>query len=98
MMEYSWPGNVRELENVIERAIITSENTSLNIEALPSDEKSIEDNLPLEELERNHLIKTLEKTYWKISGPGGAAEILKMNPETLRSKMRKLSIKRNNSK
>ena len=98
MMEYSWPGNVRELENVIERAIITSENTSLNIEALPSDEKFINDDLPLEELERNHIIKTLEKTYWKISGPGGAAEILKMNPETLRSKMRKLNIKRNNSK
>jgi PAS domain S-box-containing protein len=98
MMEYSWPGNVRELENVIERAIITSENTSLNIEALPSDEKSIDDNLPLEELERNHIIKTLEKTYWKISGPGGAAEILKMNPETLRSKMRKLDIKRKNGR
>jgi len=98
MMEYSWPGNVRELENVIERAIITSETNSLIIETLPTDKKSIDDNLPLEELERNHIIKTLEKTYWKISGPGGAAEILKMNPETLRSKMRKLSIKRNNSK
>jgi DNA-binding NtrC family response regulator len=98
MMDYSWPGNVRELENVIERAIITSETNSLNIETLPSDEKSIDDNLPLEELEKNHIIKTLEKTYWKISGPGGAAEILKMNPETLRSKMRKLKIKRYNSK
>jgi len=98
MMEYSWPGNVRELENVIERAIITSETNSLNIETLPTDKKSIDDNLPLEELERNHIIKTLEKTYWKISGPGGAAEILKMNPETLRSKMRKLSIKRSKGK
>jgi formate hydrogenlyase transcriptional activator len=96
MMEYSWPGNVRELENVIERAIITSETNSLNIETLSTNEKSIDDNLPLEEMERNHIIKTLEKSYWKISGPGGAAEILKMNPETLRSKMRKLSIKRNN--
>jgi len=98
MMEYSWPGNVRELENVIERAMITSVNNSLNIETFPSDEKSIADDLPLEELERNHIIKTLEKTYWKISGPGGAAEILKMNPETLRSKMRKLNIKRNNGR
>ena len=98
MMDYSWPGNVRELENVIERAIITSETNSLNIETLFTDEKSIDDNLPLEELERNHIIKTLEKTYWKISGPKGAAEILKMNPETLRSKMRKLNIKRNKIK
>jgi len=98
MMQYSWPGNVRELENVIERAIITSENNFLDIEIFHTDEKSIADDLPLEEMERNHIIKTLEKTYWKISGPGGAAEILKMNPETLRSKMRKLNIKRNNSK
>ena len=96
MMQYSWPGNVRELENVIERAIITSENNFLDIEIFHTDEKSIADDLPLEELERNHILKTLEKTYWKISGPGGAAEILKMNPETLRSKMRKLGIKRNN--
>jgi len=98
MMDYSWPGNVRELENVIERAIIISENNFLNIEILMTDDKSVKDDLPLEEMERNHIIKTLEKTYWKISGPGGAAEILKMNPETLRSKMRKLNIKRNNSK
>ena len=95
MMDYSWPGNVRELENVIERAIIISENNFLNIEILMTDDSSVTDDLPLEELERNHIIKTLEKTYWKISGPGGAAEILKMNPETLRSKMRRLSIKRN---
>jgi len=98
MMEYSWPGNVRELENVIERAVITSENNFLDIEIFPSAEKSIDDNLPLEELERNHIIKTLDKTYWKISGPGGAAEILKMNPATLRSKMLKLIIKRSNTK
>jgi len=96
MMDYSWPGNVRELENVIERAIIISENNFLNIEILITDEKSVTDDLPLEEMERNHIIKTLDKTYWKISGPGGAAEILKMNPETLRSKMRKLGIKRKN--
>lgn len=98
MMEYSWPGNVRELENVIERAIIISENNFLNIEIFTVDEKSVTDDLPLEEMERIHIIRTLEKTYWKISGPGGAAELLKMNPETLRSKMRKLKIKRNNSK
>jgi PAS domain S-box-containing protein len=98
LMDYSWPGNVRELENVIERAIITSNNNQLNIESLIETSTDSKQNIALEELEKNYILKTLEKTYWKISGPGGAAEILKMNPETLRSKMRKLNIKRNNGR
>jgi transcriptional regulator with GAF, ATPase, and Fis domain len=94
LMDYSWPGNVRELENVIERAIITSNNNQLNIESLIDPGKNANENIALEELEKNHILKILEKTYWKISGSGGAAAILKINPETLRSKMRKLGIKR----
>ena len=94
LMDYSWPGNVRELENVIERAIITSKNNELNIESLLETSKNSNENIALEELEKNHILKILEKTYWKISGSGGAAAILKINPETLRSKMRKLGIKR----
>ncbi|MCK5101715.1 MAG: sigma-54-dependent Fis family transcriptional regulator, partial [Cyclobacteriaceae bacterium] len=52
------------------------------------------ENFSLEDLEKNHIIDALKKTYWKISGNGGAASILKLNPDTLRSKMRKLGIKR----
>ena len=94
MISYSWPGNVRELENVIERAIITSQNQILNVELPSKTDNTSNDLIPLEDLEKKHIISVLEKTYWKISGTGGAASLLKINPETLRSKMRKLGIKR----
>jgi transcriptional regulator with GAF, ATPase, and Fis domain len=50
--------------------------------------------LPLAEYERNYIIKVLEKTFWRVEGPQGAARILDLHPETLRSRMRKLGIKR----
>lgn len=96
-MAYSWPGNVRELENIIERAVITSTNGNLKFDSLSKTDDLAIDDIPLEELEKNHIIKVLQKTYWKISGRGGAASLLKINPETLRSKMRKLGIKRTSS-
>jgi PAS domain S-box-containing protein len=92
--EYSWPGNIRELENVIERAVITSTNNNLNVEILIKDFAETTKDETLEQHERSHIINALEKTYWKISGSRGAASILNINPETLRSKMRKLGINR----
>ena len=95
LQNYSWPGNVRELENVIERAVIISTGNSLNVEPLlkPMFEKD-DKFLPLAEFERQYIIKVLEKTYWRVDGPKGAAQILDMHPETLRSRMRKLGISR----
>jgi chemotaxis protein methyltransferase CheR len=94
MMDYSWPGNVRELENVIERAIITSQSKILTIEYLPKSNNNSDNFISYEENERNHILKALEKTHWKINGKDGAAELLKKNPQTLRARIKKLNIKR----
>jgi chemotaxis protein methyltransferase CheR len=94
LIDYSWPGNVRELENIIERAIITSNSRTLKVESLSKTENKSSKQLTLEENEINHIVETLEKTSWKISGPNSASELLKINPQTLRSRMLKLRIKR----
>ncbi len=95
LQAYSWPGNIRELENIIERAIILSPSTSLIVEKLYNKNLGkTEKFLPLTEYERQYIIQVLEKTYWRVEGLQGAARILDMNPETLRSRMKKLEILR----
>jgi len=98
LQEYSWPGNVRELEHVIERAVITSTGQVLHLaeglEHGPSEtrEGAVKD---LAAMEREHILRVLNETGWKINGPGGAAAILKIHPSTLRFRLNKLGIKRN---
>jgi formate hydrogenlyase transcriptional activator len=98
LMEYNWPGNVRELQNVIERAVILSHSFTITVDEvfLPTQTLSSphEQSLNLGELERAHILKVLEQTQWRIYGNGGAAELLGLNPETLRSRIRKLGIRR----
>lgn len=98
LMEYHWPGNVRELQNVIERAVILSPSSTITVGDvfLPTVQASAQrtTQLNLGELERDHIQKVLERTGWKIYGTGGAAELLGMNPETLRSRIRKLGLRR----
>lgn len=100
LMDYSWPGNVRELINVIERSVIASEGSILKLEWLAenSNGNGAEQNHStpdtLEQIERDHIIKVMEECQWKINGENGAAERLDMNPNTLRSKMKKLGITR----
>ena len=100
---YHWPGNIRELRNLIERAIITSQSDVLSIprEQLQTirtnevSEKTTENRiLPLNEVERRHILKALQATDWKISGRDGAASILKMNPSTLRSRIKKHTLEK----
>ena len=96
LQRYSWPGNVRELENIIERAVIVSSGKLLKVEPLleKKENKNNDNLLPLAEYERLYIIKVLNKTLWRVDGPLGAAIILGMHPETLRSRMRKLNILR----
>ncbi|MCU7797847.1 MAG: sigma 54-interacting transcriptional regulator [Candidatus Thiodiazotropha sp. (ex Myrtea spinifera)] len=95
LQQYSWPGNIRELQNVIERAAILSTGTVLSVDdLLPSRATVIEEPplLSLEALERSHIKRTLAFTEGVISGPKGAAHILGLHPNTLRSRMLKLGI------
>ena len=93
---YRWPGNIRELENIIERAVITSPEGSLQIEipALEHEKEKASTNKTLEENERDYILDVLEDCYWRIEGPMGAALRLGVNPSTLRTRMRKLGVRR----
>jgi transcriptional regulator with GAF, ATPase, and Fis domain len=98
LVAYSWPGNIRELENIIERAVILCKGATLHVEdeLVPSHPAGSEEQQPLtlEDVERNHIVKVLEQTRWVIEGHAGAAKILKIHPNTLRSRMQKLGIQR----
>jgi PAS domain S-box-containing protein len=96
LIAYPWPGNIRELKNVIERAVITTHGTTLKVMSKFKLEKETADPKPkrLADIEYQFIRETLEKTRWKIEGPGGAARILGLKPSTLRYRMKKLGIKR----
>jgi formate hydrogenlyase transcriptional activator len=96
---YHWPGNVRELENVIERAVITSQGSTLQVldrfEAQPkAADPAGEQVRPLVEMEHDHIVQVLLKTGWRIEGAHGAAQLLGINASTLRARMRKYGIER----
>ncbi|OGR23579.1 MAG: Fis family transcriptional regulator [Desulfuromonadales bacterium GWD2_54_10] len=99
LQEYHWPGNVRELESVIERAVIISQGTALQVldrfDTFRKPEASAgEDVKALAELEHDHVLQVLQKTGWRIEGKNGAAIILGLNASTLRARMRKYGIVR----
>ncbi len=94
MTRYAWPGNVRELMNVVERAMILAKGPVLHVElggpAVSTDLATTN----LTEIERNHMLKVLGMTGWRIRGKNGAAELLGLKPTTLHSRMKKLGIER----
>jgi len=95
LQDYQWPGNVRELENVLERAVINSSGPKLHlVDELkkPHNKDLTTTQKTLEEVERDHMVRVLEQTNWKVSGKNGAAEILGLNRSTLRARIRKLGI------
>ena len=98
LQNYPWPGNIRELENVIERAVINTRGSKLQL--ADKIDTSLDEKIPaalrgtLSQIERDYIVQVLEETDWKVSGKNGAAEILGINPNTLRGRMRKLGIQR----
>jgi formate hydrogenlyase transcriptional activator len=96
---YDWPGNVRELQNVIERASILAQGpvVELQPDLLPG-AASPQETAPglhsLEEIERRHILQVVRQVNWTIEGRKGAASILGLHPNTLRSRMKKLGITR----
>lgn len=98
LQAYHFPGNVREVENIIERAIILARDETLQLdesfELLESPAAPAENVGTLAEIERSHIVSVLQETNWRIEGTKGAALRLGINPNTLRSRMQKLGIKR----
>ncbi len=109
LVRYDWPGNVRELQNVVEREIIRSRGEALTFDTLPrqdlppSSPPPAEDTkLPLpvnlDKAMAQHIEAVLAATNGKVSGPGGAAQLMGINPTTLRSRMAKLGVDRRKSR
>ena len=104
LLAYDWPGNVRELENMIERALIHHQGSgALSFETIlpmpvSGDREGVQDSgrnrdlPPLDEMTVQHIRQALERAGGKINGPGGAAQILGIHPNTLRHRMNKLGI------
>jgi transcriptional regulator with PAS, ATPase and Fis domain len=102
MNAYTWPGNIRELENLVERSVLMAKGTiiedmDLPVTASPGESGILQqDNQikTIDENERDYIMAVLEKTNGKISGTGGAADLLRIPPTTLWSKIKKLGIKK----
>jgi formate hydrogenlyase transcriptional activator len=100
LVNWHWPGNVRELQNMIERGIILSRGSVLEIpltELKQCAPKSFNDNIEastLSAFEREHILRALRDSGWVVGGPAGAAARLGLNRSTLNARMRKLGITR----
>ena len=103
---YDWPGNVRELKNVIERAVILSTGQVLRLDlSMPGVAPDAVDQAPgethpeevltekdMRELQKANIIRALNQANWKVSGKGGAAELLGVKPTTLYSRIQRMGI------
>jgi DNA-binding NtrC family response regulator len=99
LVDYCWPGNIRELQHLIERHVLQSRSSLIEAfempEQFPVEQFSLNPDAEIKsfaEMDRQHIIFVLKKCNGKISGRGGAAELLKLKPTTLQSKMKRLGI------
>jgi DNA-binding NtrC family response regulator len=99
MLAYAWPGNIRELSHVLERAVLLAKAGIIAEVALPksADARQIEPEAPhyiksFDENERDHILYVLKKCFGRVAGTGGAAEMLRVPPTTLTSKIKRLGI------
>ena len=101
LMAYDWPGNVRELENIVERALIQYPKGPVRFDGLtlkgplpdmPAATPAQGPLLTLDEMNAVHIKRALALAGGKINGSGGAAQLLNINPNTLRKRMNKLGM------
>jgi PAS domain S-box-containing protein len=107
LRRYDWPGNVRELKNVIERAVILSPGQVLRLEASIPEEAANDAEVAdepgdsgflnekeMREFQKNNTLAALKRANWRVSGPGGAADLLGVKPTTLADRIRSYGIRR----
>jgi transcriptional regulator with GAF, ATPase, and Fis domain len=94
LQRYSWPGNIRQLRNVVERAMILATGPRLSIRAPGPLGAAAIGSLKLDDVQREHIRRVLERVHWRIRGAGGAAELLGLRPTTLETRMSKLGLSR----
>ncbi|HEV3224808.1 MAG TPA: sigma-54 dependent transcriptional regulator [Puia sp.] len=103
LMEYSWPGNIRELQNLLERTILLSKHNFIDEIWLPEVKQKYNHQelfskiKTIDEMQRDHVLSVLKHCNERVSGSGGAAELLKLPPSTLTARMKKLGIQRKHS-
>jgi transcriptional regulator of acetoin/glycerol metabolism len=94
LIAHDWPGNVRELSNTIERGLALSDDDVFRLtgELSGLTHSCRDDSLLLCDVERNHILRVLDRVRWVINGPKGATRLLGLHPNTLRNRMNKLGI------
>jgi formate hydrogenlyase transcriptional activator len=92
LLAYAWPGNIRELRNVIERAMILTRSPTLHIKLGHPTLRPQTAAATLEEAEREHILRALDRCGWRIRGANAAAELLGIKPTTLESRIKKLGL------
>ncbi|MBT8341476.1 MAG: sigma 54-interacting transcriptional regulator [Desulfatitalea sp.] len=93
LKRYPWPGNIRELRNLIERAMIFAKGNSIEIKVPENVDLETSEIHGMDDMQRTHILKILKQADWQVCGDKGAANLLKMNPSTLRARMKRLGIR-----